>query len=127
MECVEGIRKPDSGTIAVLGRNSFRQVCAVEGIGVPLQQAQLQKRIKVWGAVDLWASLYGKKPIDGKKLLDQFGLADKQRASFMTPSEGQSAMLRVLLCLHSRVRVSTACSWTILPCSRTAMPPEASC
>jgi len=29
-------------------------------IGVQLQQAQLQKRIKVWEAVDLWASLYSK-------------------------------------------------------------------
>ena len=27
-------------------------------IGVQLQEAQLQKRIKVWEAVDLWASLY---------------------------------------------------------------------
>ena len=27
-------------------------------IGVQLQEAQLQKRIKVWEAVELWASLY---------------------------------------------------------------------
>ena len=33
-------------------------------MGVQLQQAQLQKRIKVWEAVDLWASLYRKKAIE---------------------------------------------------------------
>jgi ATPase subunit of ABC transporter with duplicated ATPase domains len=48
MECIEGIRKPDRGTIAVLGLDPFRQVYKVqERIGVQLQQAQLQKRIKV--------------------------------------------------------------------------------
>jgi ABC-type multidrug transport system ATPase subunit len=44
---------------------------------VQLQQAQLQKRIKVWEAVDLWASLYP-KPLDGSRLLEQLGLSDKR-------------------------------------------------
>ena len=64
MECVEGLRKPDRGTISVLGLDPFRQVYKLqERIGVQLQQAQLQKRIKVWEAVDLWASLYRKKKV----------------------------------------------------------------
>ena len=59
MECVEGLRTPDRGTISVLGLDPFRDVYALqERIGVQLQQAQLQKRIKVWEAVHLWASLY---------------------------------------------------------------------
>ena len=62
MECVEGIRKPDRGTISVLGLDPFRDVYQLQDrIGVQLQQAHLQKRIKVWEAVHLWASLY-KKP-----------------------------------------------------------------
>ena len=62
MECIEGLRKPDRGAISVLGLDPFRQVYKLQDrIGVQLQQAQLQKRIKVWEAVDLWASLYGKK------------------------------------------------------------------
>jgi ABC-type multidrug transport system ATPase subunit len=57
MECIEGLRTPDRGTISVLGLDPFRQVYKVQDrIGVQLQQAQLQKRIKVWEAVDLWAS-----------------------------------------------------------------------
>src|ERR1700694_3728817 len=61
MECIEGIRRPDRGTISVLGLDPFRDVYKLqERIGVQLQQAQLQKRIKVWEAVDLWASVYRK-------------------------------------------------------------------
>src|ERR1039457_7191197 len=100
MECVEGIRKPDCGTIAVLGLDPFRQVYKLQDrIGVQLQQAQLQKRIKVWEAVDLWASLYGKKAIDGKRLLEQLGLADKQDAWFMNLSGGQKQRLFIALAL----------------------------
>src|SRR5882724_8751095 len=59
MECIEGLRAPDRGVIAVLGLNPFRDVYKLQDrIGVQLQQAQLQKRIKVWEAVDLWVSLY---------------------------------------------------------------------
>src|ERR1700674_1918084 len=68
MECIEGLRKPDRGTISVLGFDPFRQVYKLQDrIGVQLQQAQLQKRIKVWEAVDLWASLYQKKPSDAAR------------------------------------------------------------
>src|SRR6202045_463217 len=100
MECIEGIRKPDCGTIAVLGLDPFRQVYKLqERIGVQLQEAQLQKRIKVWEAVDLWASLYGKKAIDGKRLLEQLGLTDKRGAWFMNLSGGQKQRLFIALAL----------------------------
>src|SRR6476660_2133900 len=52
MECVEGLRTPDQGTISVLGLDPFRDVYALQNrIGVQLQQAQLQKRITVLEAV----------------------------------------------------------------------------
>jgi ABC-2 type transport system ATP-binding protein len=100
MECVEGLRKPDRGTIAVLGLDPFRQVYKLQDrIGVQLQQAQLQKRIKVWEAVDLWASLYQKKAIDGERLLEQLGLSDKRGAWFMNLSGGQKQRLFIALAL----------------------------
>ena len=81
MECIEGLRKPDHGTIAVLGLDPFRQVYKLQDrIGVQLQQAQLQKRIKVWEAVDLWASLYQKKTVDAEHLLERLGLTEKRSA-----------------------------------------------
>ena len=100
MECIEGLRKPDRGTISVLGLDPFRQVYKLqERIGVQLQQAQLQKRIKVWEAVNLWASLYRKKEVDGERLLEQLGLADKRDAWFMNLSGGQKQRLFIALAL----------------------------
>ena len=100
MECIEGLRKPDRGAISVLGLDPFRQVYKLqERIGVQLQQAQLQKRIKVWEAVDLWASLYRMKTVDGERLLEQLGLADKRSAWFMNLSGGQKQRLFIALAL----------------------------
>jgi ABC-2 type transport system ATP-binding protein len=100
MECIEGLRTPDRGAISVLGLDPFKDVSKLqERIGVQLQQAQLQKRIKVWEAVDLWASLYRRKAIDGERLLEQLGLVDKRNAWFMTLSGGQKQRLFIALAL----------------------------
>ena len=100
MECVEGLRRPDSGSIRVLGLDPFRDVYQLqERIGVQLQQAQLQKRIKVWEAVQLWASLYRKKTTSAEQLLEQLGLADKRDAWFMNLSGGQKQRLFIALAL----------------------------
>jgi ABC-2 type transport system ATP-binding protein len=100
MECIEGLRTPDRGSISVLGLDPFRQVYKLQDrIGVQLQQAQLQKRIKVWEAVDLWASLYQKKATDGERLLEQLGLTDKRNAWFMNLSGGQKQRLFIALAL----------------------------
>src|ERR1051325_829510 len=100
MECVEGIRRPNSGSISVLGLDPIRDVYALqERIGVQLQQAQLQKRIKVWEAMRLWGSLY-KRPISvGDHLLEELGLAEKRNAWFMTLSGGQKQRLFIALAL----------------------------
>jgi ABC-2 type transport system ATP-binding protein len=83
-----------------LGLDPVRHVYKLqERIGVQLQQAQLQKRIKVWEAVDLWASLYKKKPVDGEHLLEQLGLVDKRDAWFMNLSGGQKQRLFIALAL----------------------------
>jgi ABC-2 type transport system ATP-binding protein len=100
MECIEGLRTPDRGTISVLGLDPFRQVYKLQDrIGVQLQQAQLQKRIKVWEAIDLWASLYNKKPADAERLLEQLGLTDKRDTWFMNLSGGQKQRLFIALAL----------------------------
>src|SRR6478672_384031 len=99
LECVEGLRTPDAGEISVLGLDPFRDVRRLqERIGVQLQEAQLQKRIKVQEAVALWASLYP-RPLDGRRLLEQLGLGDKRQAWFMTLSGGQKQRLFIALAL----------------------------
>jgi len=99
MECVEGLRTPDRGAISVLGLDPGKDRYRLQGrIGVQLQEAQLQKRIKVKEAVGFWASLY-RAPIDGDRLLDQLGLRDKRNAWFMTLSGGQKQRLFIALAL----------------------------
>jgi len=99
MERVEGVRRPDRGVISILGMDPMRDVYQLQNrIGVQLQQAQLQKRIKVWEAVDLWASLYP-KAVDGDRLLEQLGLSSKRNALFMTLSGGQKQRLFIALAL----------------------------
>src|SRR5258705_3297248 len=99
MECVGGLRVPDRGLISVLGLDPRRDVYALqERIGVQLQEAQVQKRIKVREAVGLWASLY-RKPVDGDRLIEQLGLGDKRNAWFMTLSGGQKQRLFIALAL----------------------------
>src|SRR5262245_66246934 len=100
MECVQGLRTPDRGTISVLGLDPCRDVYALQDrIGAQLQQAQLQKRIKVWEAMHLWAGLYRRKASEGDRLLEQLGLADKRGAWFMTLSGGQKQRLFIALAL----------------------------
>src|ERR1035438_8834952 len=87
MECIEGLRTPDRGAISVLGLDPFNDV------------SKLQKLIKVWEAVDLWASLYQRNAIDGERLLEQLGLIDKRNAWFMTLSGGQKQRLFIALAM----------------------------
>ena len=62
------------------------------------QGAHLQKRIKVWEAIDLWSTLYT-HVVDPEALLDQLGLTEKRNAWFMTLSGGQKQRLFVALAL----------------------------
>ena len=99
MECIEGLRVPDAGRIAVLGLDPLRDVAALQRrIGVQLQEAQLQKRIKVREALALWSAVYGTR-IDGLELLEQLGIAGKANAWFMTLSGGQKQRLFIALAL----------------------------
>ena len=100
MECIEGLRKPDRGTISVLALDPVRDVYRLHNrIGVQLQEAQLQKRMKVWEAIDLWASLYGTPSVECDELLEQLGLVEKRNAWFMTLSGGQKQRLFIALAL----------------------------
>jgi ABC-2 type transport system ATP-binding protein len=100
MECVEGLRTPDRGRISVLGLDPVRDLYALRNrMGVQLQEAHLQKRIKVWEAVHLWASLYRKPPSDGDRILEQLGLVDKRNAWFIKLSGGQKQRLFIALAL----------------------------
>ncbi len=99
IECIEGLRRPDFGDIRVFGLHPQQDGYALRPrIGVQLQQAALQERIKVSEVLDLFSSLYPRST-DWQSLLDQLGLADKRNAAFDRLSGGQKQRLFVALAL----------------------------
>jgi len=99
IECVEGLRRPDGGTVQVLGLDPQRDGYELrERIGVQLQEAALPDRIKVWEAMDLFASFYS-RPVDWHPLLEQLGLAERHNAPFAKLSGGQKQRLFIALAL----------------------------
>ena len=68
VECMAGLRRPDSGSIRVLGLDPQADGHALrERVGVQLQETHLQDKIKVWEALDLYASFY-RRPADWNTL-----------------------------------------------------------
>ncbi len=99
IECLEGMRSPDSGDIRILGLDPRRDGYELrERIGVQLQQSSLPDDIKVWEALDLFASYY-RKSAPWAPLLDDLGIADKREARFAKLSGGQKQRLFIALAL----------------------------
>ncbi len=98
-ECVEGLRRPDGGTIRVLGLDPRRDGYELRRrIGIQLQEAALPDRLRVREALDLFASFYPRRT-DGDRLLEQLGLAEKRNAPFEKLSGGQKQRLFIALAL----------------------------
>jgi ABC-2 type transport system ATP-binding protein len=105
VECLEGLRRPDAGTVRVLGLDPRRQGAELhQRIGVQLQQAALPDRLKVWEALDLYAAFY-RNPADWRRLLEEWGLAAKRDAAFADLSGGQRQRLFIALALVGRPEV----------------------
>jgi ABC-2 type transport system ATP-binding protein len=101
IECIEGLRKPDGGSVTVLGLDPQRHGYQLrERIGVQLQETALADRIKVDEAMDLFSSFY-QRAVDWDPLLEQLGLADKRAAYFGKLSGGQKQRLFIALALVS--------------------------
>ncbi len=99
IECIEGLRSPDAGNVQVLGLDPQRDGYQLrEQIGMQLQESALPYRIKVWEAMDMFASFYARS-VDWHPLLEQLGLAEKHNASFATLSGGQKQRLFIALAL----------------------------
>jgi ABC-2 type transport system ATP-binding protein len=99
VECLAGLREKDSGTVSVLGLDPLREGRKLrERIGVQLQEAALPDDIKVWEALDLYASFY-RSSADWERLLEQWGLAQKRDTRFENLSGGQKQRLFISLAL----------------------------
>ncbi|WP_309115493.1 ABC transporter ATP-binding protein [Saccharothrix sp.] len=106
VECVEGLRAPDSGTVRVFGfdpradRDEVRRV-----LGVQLQESELPERIRVGEVMELFASFY-ERPADWRELLELLGIADKAKAEYRALSGGQKQRVSIALALVGKPRVA---------------------
>lgn len=99
VECVEGLRRPDGGSIRVLGLDPIRDRYEVtQRLGAQLQESRLQDKIKVGEALELYASFY-RDPADWHELLERLGLQDKVDAKYAKLSGGQKQRLAIALAL----------------------------
>lgn len=106
VECVEGLRVPDGGTIRVLGLDPQRDVVALRQVlGVQLQDSKLPERMTVAEAVSLYATFYD-DPADGDALVDRLNLARQRDTRFGNLSGGQQQRLAIVLALLGRPRVA---------------------
>ena len=106
VECISGLRVPDSGSISVYGyspgkdRNRIRQF-----VGVQLQESQLPPRLKVGEAVRLFASFYP-NPLDPNELLETLGINKVEDSGFKKLSGGQKQRLSIALALVGNPKVA---------------------
>lgn len=99
VECLQALRRPDSGRIQVLGLNPQTEARILRRrIGSQLQESALPDRMKVWEALDLFSS-FTTGGSDWRVLMEQWGLTEKRKAAFSSLSGGQRQRLFVALAL----------------------------
>ncbi|MGA4864000.1 ABC transporter ATP-binding protein [Streptomyces lavendulocolor] len=99
VECVEGLRTPDAGTVRVAGLDpvaDHREVTRL--LGAQLQQSELQPKITVREALELYASFHT-RPADWRPLAERLGLTDHLAVRFAKLSGGQKQRLSIALAL----------------------------
>jgi ABC-2 type transport system ATP-binding protein len=104
VEILEGLRSADAGRVSVCGMDPNSPGDGFKNeIGALLQSTSLPEKIRVSEALDLFASLYGKRtPAD---LLRRFGLDEKRHAFYSQLSGGQKQRLALALALVNEPRV----------------------
>ena len=106
VECVEGLRERDGGTVRVLGHDPATDPAALrELLGAQLQEAELPDRLRVGEALDLFASFY-RAPADTRELTAALGLDGLEDRPFAKLSGGQRQKLSIALSLVGNPRVA---------------------
>ena len=99
VECMEGLRRRDGGEVRILGLDPLTSRHRLhQRIGVQLQETQLQEKLRVREALELYASFYP-NPADWHELLERWGLTGKADTRFAKLSGGQKQRLFIALAL----------------------------
>jgi ABC-2 type transport system ATP-binding protein len=105
LECILGLRRPDSGSIGIMGVDALgHPERARERVGAQIQLASLQDKVTAREALGLFASFYGDPaPVDA--LIERFELAAKADAPFDSLSGGQRQRLFLALAFVNNPRL----------------------
>ncbi len=99
VEIIEGLRKPDGGSIKVCGYDAVKDSDRIKQIiGVQLQATSIYDSIRVKEAVDLFGGYYH-KAVPTNKILEETSLMDKSSSRVSTLSGGQKQRLSLGLAL----------------------------
>ncbi|MEV4807155.1 ABC transporter ATP-binding protein [Nonomuraea sp. NPDC049421] len=99
VECLIGLRRPDGGSVRVLGEDPSRRRRAVaQRIGVQLQEGALPERMKVAEALRAYAAFY-RAPADWRQVMERWGLGPLARQAYGDLSGGQKQRLMLALAL----------------------------
>lgn len=105
VECISGLRTGDAGSVRVDGLDPWRDRDAVSQVlGVQLQDSQLQPKITVREALELWTQFYD-DPEPWPALAGRLGLTDRLGTRFAKLSGGQQQRLAIALALIGRPKV----------------------
>lgn len=105
IECMLGTRKPDKGTVSILGLNPLLQRKKLfENVGVQFQEANYQDKVTVAELCEVTQSLY-RNATDYQGLLKQFGIFDKLKSMVKELSGGQKQKLFIILALIPQPKV----------------------
>ncbi len=100
LETVEGLRKPDAGSVAIDGYDPWkRQPELQRRIGVQLQSSAFFERLTAREQLVTFASLYGVASGRADELLEQVGLTDKANSPVEKLSGGQAQRLSIACAL----------------------------
>jgi ABC-2 type transport system ATP-binding protein len=103
VECIQGLRRPDAGSLRVLGLDPATQAARLRPLlGSQLQDSALPDRLRVGEAVELFAFARDRA---GGELLERFGLAERRRSAFSSLSGGERQRLFLVLALLNRPRL----------------------
>lgn len=105
IECVEGLRKPDSGSVLVFGQNPrLHRKDIYTKMGVQLQETEYPAKIRVEELCRLFANFY-ERPADWERLLPQLNLEEKKKRTVSKLSGGEKQRLSVVLALMGRPKL----------------------
>jgi ABC-2 type transport system ATP-binding protein len=102
VEAIGGLRRPDGGSINVLGLDALRSRDELrQRVGIQLQASELPDKLRVGEALELFAAFY-RDPANPDRLLKLLGLEGKRDDRFANLSGGQRQRLSIALALIGR-------------------------